>query len=155
MDERGNILEKLGSTRQFRFRFKEALMEPYIILQGRKNDFITKQIEKKLRPYPSARSFFHLVLAAAFAISLLREGVNISARALPPFKPPLRCPSAFLGGVSSTSPVATSKMNLANRLASRGLLGLSVIFPIWGLNGRNANLVWLVHTVYRMDQVSK
>lgn len=48
--ERGRILEKLGTIRQFRFRFKEALTEPYVILKGKEAGLITPQIEKKYGP---------------------------------------------------------------------------------------------------------
>ena len=48
--ERGRMLEKLGSRRQFRFRFREALTEPYIILKGREAELLKPEIEKKYGP---------------------------------------------------------------------------------------------------------
>ncbi|WP_299966701.1 ATP-binding protein [uncultured Roseobacter sp.] len=48
--ERGRMLEKLGTTRQFRFRFREALTEPYIILKGKESGLVTPEIEKKYGP---------------------------------------------------------------------------------------------------------
>ena len=48
--ERGNLLEKIGISRQFRFRFKEALSEPYVILKGRESGIISYEIEKKYGP---------------------------------------------------------------------------------------------------------
>ena len=50
MKERGPILEKLGVSRQLRFRFKEALCEPYVILKGLEGGVITPQIAKKYGP---------------------------------------------------------------------------------------------------------
>lgn len=48
--ERGRMLEKLGTARQFRFRFREALTEPYIILKGKEDGILTDEIEKKFGP---------------------------------------------------------------------------------------------------------
>jgi GTPase SAR1 family protein len=48
--ERGRMLEKLGTTRQFRFRFREALTEPYIVLKGKEAGILTAEIEKKYGP---------------------------------------------------------------------------------------------------------
>lgn len=48
--ERGRMLEKLGTVRQFRFRFREALTEPYIILKGKETGLLTEEIEKKYGP---------------------------------------------------------------------------------------------------------
>lgn len=33
-DERGHILQKLGSDRQWRYRFRDPLMQPYVIMRG-------------------------------------------------------------------------------------------------------------------------
>jgi Cdc6-like AAA superfamily ATPase len=33
-EKRGNILEKIGQTRRFRFRFANPLMQPYVIMNG-------------------------------------------------------------------------------------------------------------------------
>jgi len=48
--ERGRLLEKLGSTRQFRFRFREALSEPYVIMVAKENGLIAKELEAKYGP---------------------------------------------------------------------------------------------------------
>lgn len=48
--ERGRMLEKLGTKRQFRFRFREALTEPYIVLKGKEVGILTPEIEKKYGP---------------------------------------------------------------------------------------------------------
>jgi hypothetical protein len=48
--ERGNMLEKMGQSRQFKFRFKEALLEPYVILKGREAQLISREVEKKYGP---------------------------------------------------------------------------------------------------------
>jgi len=33
-EERGRILEKIGKARSFRFRFKDSMMEPFVIMKG-------------------------------------------------------------------------------------------------------------------------
>jgi Cdc6-like AAA superfamily ATPase len=33
-DERGNILQKTGTERQYRYRFRDPLMQPYVIMRG-------------------------------------------------------------------------------------------------------------------------
>lgn len=48
--ERGRMLEKLGSKRQFRFRFREALAEPYVIMKGREAGLLSSGIEAKYGP---------------------------------------------------------------------------------------------------------
>ena len=48
--ERGKVLEKLGVKRQFKFRFREALVEPYVVMKGRAANLITEAIEKKYGP---------------------------------------------------------------------------------------------------------
>ena len=48
--ERGRMLEKIGVSRQFRFRFREALCEPYVILKGREGGIITPKLEVKYGP---------------------------------------------------------------------------------------------------------
>ena len=48
--ERGKMLEKIGVSRQFKFRFKEALLEPYVILKGREAAIISHEVEKKYGP---------------------------------------------------------------------------------------------------------
>jgi Cdc6-like AAA superfamily ATPase len=48
--ERGRLLEKLGNKRQFKFRFREALSEPYVVLKGREAGLITGDVEKKYGP---------------------------------------------------------------------------------------------------------
>lgn len=39
-EARGNILEKKGAERHYRFRFKNAMMPPYIIMEGLRNGMI-------------------------------------------------------------------------------------------------------------------
>ena len=48
--ERGRMLEKLGNTRQFKFRVREALSEPYVVLKGREAGLIKPEIERKYGP---------------------------------------------------------------------------------------------------------
>jgi Holliday junction resolvasome RuvABC ATP-dependent DNA helicase subunit len=33
-EERGNILQKIGTERQYRYRFRDPLMQPYVIMRG-------------------------------------------------------------------------------------------------------------------------
>jgi Cdc6-like AAA superfamily ATPase len=40
-DQRGPILQRIGETRRFRFRFINPLMQPYVIMDGIKRGFIT------------------------------------------------------------------------------------------------------------------
>jgi Cdc6-like AAA superfamily ATPase len=45
--ERGHILERKGQRRRFRFRFKDSMMEPFVIMKGIKEGLISE--EKVLR----------------------------------------------------------------------------------------------------------
>lgn len=45
-EKRGPILEKTGNKRRFKYRFREALVEPYVIAQSLKQKIVT---EEKLR----------------------------------------------------------------------------------------------------------
>jgi len=47
---RGGLLEKMGKTRQFRFRFVEALMEPYVILESLDRGIITDEHIRQFSP---------------------------------------------------------------------------------------------------------
>jgi Cdc6-like AAA superfamily ATPase len=47
---RGPILKKMGQTRRFTFRFLEALMESYVILEGMNQKIITNRIVERNRP---------------------------------------------------------------------------------------------------------
>jgi hypothetical protein len=58
--ERGRMLEKLGNKRQFKFRFREALSEPYVILKGRESLLIKPHVEKKYGPTRQADLFSNL-----------------------------------------------------------------------------------------------
>lgn len=46
-DIRGGILKKSGEERSYRFRFKNPLMKPYIIMQGLSGNFINKEFLEK------------------------------------------------------------------------------------------------------------
>jgi hypothetical protein len=68
--------------------------------------------------------FFHLALAAFFAISDRSSAVSFFARAAPPFKPPSR-PNSWaalffsgFGSIGGASPVASSTIRLASWLRS-------------------------------------
>jgi len=41
-DERGSILEKKGHTKAFKYRFKEPKMQPYVIMRGMDEQFLTE-----------------------------------------------------------------------------------------------------------------
>lgn len=47
-DTRGMILEKKGERRRFRFRFKDSIMEPFVIMKGIKDSLITEELVVKL-----------------------------------------------------------------------------------------------------------
>ncbi|MDE2227621.1 MAG: orc1/cdc6 family replication initiation protein [Alphaproteobacteria bacterium] len=42
-DDRGKILEQIGTDRRFRYRFAEPLMQPYILMHGLRNGLITRE----------------------------------------------------------------------------------------------------------------
>lgn len=48
--ERASILELTGSPRRFRYRFVEPLMQPYVLMQGRADGLISKEVLKELSP---------------------------------------------------------------------------------------------------------
>lgn len=47
---RGAVLQKKGQKRKFTFRFKEALMEPYVILQSIDRGILTPKVVAKFKP---------------------------------------------------------------------------------------------------------
>jgi Cdc6-like AAA superfamily ATPase len=52
--DRGPILEKIGKRRRFRFRFKDSMMEPFVIMKGIKDGLIPE--EKVLMLEAAARA---------------------------------------------------------------------------------------------------
>ena len=46
--DRGNILEKRGTTRRFRFRFENPLLQPYIIMRGLMDGLLEGELQKLL-----------------------------------------------------------------------------------------------------------
>ena len=48
--KRGAILQRLGKTRNFKYRFRESLMEPYVLAQGIKLGLLPEDTLKKLIP---------------------------------------------------------------------------------------------------------
>lgn len=46
-DDRGKILKRYGIERSYRFRFRNPLMQPYIIMQGLSRNFIDKELLEK------------------------------------------------------------------------------------------------------------
>jgi hypothetical protein len=42
-DDRGAILEQIGTERKFRYRFVEPMMQPFILMQGLRSGLITRQ----------------------------------------------------------------------------------------------------------------
>jgi Cdc6-like AAA superfamily ATPase len=55
--DRTCILEKSGQTRKFMFRFKEALMEPYVLLEALRQSVLTKALVQKAQPKRQAEMF--------------------------------------------------------------------------------------------------
>lgn len=49
-DTRGPILQKTGQRRRFMFRFREALMESYVIMEGLDRNIITRKTVEKFKP---------------------------------------------------------------------------------------------------------
>ena len=49
-EKRGAILEKSGNRRRFKYRFREALVEPYVIAQSIKRGIVTEEALKKIIP---------------------------------------------------------------------------------------------------------
>lgn len=46
-EDRGEILEQIGTERRYRYRFSEPMMQPYILMHGLRTGLITKdQVEK-------------------------------------------------------------------------------------------------------------
>ena len=41
-EDRGPILDKTGKRRRFRFRFKDSMMEPFVIMKGISDGLITE-----------------------------------------------------------------------------------------------------------------
>jgi Cdc6-like AAA superfamily ATPase len=54
--KRGNILERKGSERAYRFRFTDPIMQPFVIMQGIRQGFMTKEARTILR-FPEQLSF--------------------------------------------------------------------------------------------------
>jgi Cdc6-like AAA superfamily ATPase len=55
-EDRGPILQKIGRERKFRFRFINPLMQPYITMQGFKDNYIKQEHLSVLRNMASFRS---------------------------------------------------------------------------------------------------
>ena len=47
-DKRGKILIRRGDERQYRFRFNDPMMQPYIIIKGIRDGMIDEETRKKL-----------------------------------------------------------------------------------------------------------
>jgi Cdc6-like AAA superfamily ATPase len=41
--DRGKILEQVGTPRKYRYRFAEPMMQPFILMNGRRNNLITRE----------------------------------------------------------------------------------------------------------------
>jgi Cdc6-like AAA superfamily ATPase len=53
--EHGNVLEKKGERRKFRFRFRDPILEPYIIMRGIDEKLINEDDVKRLKSEPTER----------------------------------------------------------------------------------------------------
>jgi hypothetical protein len=49
-DERGRILEKLGRRKQFRYRFRDSLMEAFVVLKSMEQGLIANDKAVALGP---------------------------------------------------------------------------------------------------------
>ena len=47
-EDRGPVLEKYGQRRRFRFRFKDSMMEPFVIMKGLKDGLINEDTMLRL-----------------------------------------------------------------------------------------------------------
>jgi len=43
-EERGRILERFGEPRNYRYRFREAVMQPFVVIRGLENGLISDEI---------------------------------------------------------------------------------------------------------------
>jgi len=51
-EDHGHILEQTGVSRKFRYRFTQPMMQPFILINARRNELITRvQIEQLARSY--------------------------------------------------------------------------------------------------------
>jgi hypothetical protein len=41
-DERGNVMQRMGQSRKYRFRFKNPLLQPFVVMKGLSKGLITK-----------------------------------------------------------------------------------------------------------------
>ena len=48
-EKRAHVLEKTGGKRRYKFRFRNPLMQPFVIMQGFASKRINKQLLTKLR----------------------------------------------------------------------------------------------------------
>jgi len=48
--DRGNVLEKLGASRRFRYRFRNPLMQPYVLLRGLADGLVSQEIFERALP---------------------------------------------------------------------------------------------------------
>ena len=42
-DDHANLLEQVGTPRKYRYRFAEPMMQPFVLMNGRRNNLITRQ----------------------------------------------------------------------------------------------------------------
>jgi hypothetical protein len=49
-EKRGAILEKTGNKRRFKYRFRQALVEPYVIAQSIKRKIVSEEALRKIIP---------------------------------------------------------------------------------------------------------
>lgn len=56
--EHGNVLEKKGERRKFRFRFCDPILEPYIIMRGISDELIREEDVFRLKSEPTNRLLF-------------------------------------------------------------------------------------------------
>lgn len=48
-NERGSVLKRTGSSRRFRYRFSNPLIQPYVIMRGLADGIVTEETLKRFR----------------------------------------------------------------------------------------------------------
>ena len=55
-DKRGPILEKTGARKRYRFRFRNPLVQPFVIMQGFSNGKLSDSILENLQKYAASQA---------------------------------------------------------------------------------------------------
>jgi hypothetical protein len=123
-EDRGEILQQIGTDRKFRYRFVEPMMQPFILIQGLRTGQITSRSTTSLlltisRGFPTT---FSGPLSDGHAAVLS----GWPPAPCPPLAPP-SCPHHTAAGslpCQASPPSAMSIIDLASWLGSLGRLGV-------------------------------